>query len=80
MLASRAAVGHENGVGWRPVAGPASSLVDALNDLVESVKRLGTTLGVKAWMENRYRRVNIDANADSRAVAETAAANVKPMP
>lgn len=49
-----------------------TSLVDALNDLVESVKRLGTTLGVKAWMENRYKRVNIDANADSRAVAETA--------
>jgi hypothetical protein len=55
----------------------ASSLVDALNDLVESVKRLGTTLGVKTWMENRYKRVNIDANANSRAVAETAAANVK---
>ncbi len=53
------------------------SLTDALNGLVESVKRLGVTLGVKAWMENRRKRVDIDANANSRAVAETAAANVQ---
>jgi hypothetical protein len=53
------------------------SLIDALNDLVESVKRLGATLGVKAWMENRRKRVDIDPNANSRAVAETAAANVQ---
>jgi hypothetical protein len=43
-------------------------------DLVESVKRLGATLGVKAWMENRRKRVDIGANANSRAIAETAAA------
>ncbi|HUN32620.1 MAG TPA: hypothetical protein VMU95_11450 [Trebonia sp.] len=55
----------------------ATSLVDALNDLVESVKRLGTTLGVKAWMENRHKRVTIDAEADSRAVAEAAAAAIR---
>jgi hypothetical protein len=54
-----------------------TSLIDALNGLVESVKRLGATLGVKAWMENRRKRVDIDANANSRAVAETAAANVQ---
>ena len=54
-----------------------TSLIDALNDLVESVKRLGATLGVKAWMENRRKRVDIDPNANSRAVAETAAANVQ---
>jgi hypothetical protein len=54
-----------------------TSLVDALNDLVESVKRLGHTLGVKAWLENRHKRITIDANADSRAVAETAAATVQ---
>jgi len=54
-----------------------TSLVNALNDLVESVKKLGVTLGVKAWMENRRKRVDIDANANSRAVAETAAANVQ---
>jgi hypothetical protein len=54
-----------------------TSLVDALNDLVESVKRLGTTLGVKPWLENRHKRVTIDAAADSRAVAETAAATVQ---
>jgi hypothetical protein len=41
------------------------------------VKKLGATLGVKAWMENRRKRVDIDANANSRAVAETAAANVQ---
>jgi hypothetical protein len=52
-------------------------LVDTLNGLVESVKELGVTLGVKAWMENRRKRVDIDANANSRAVAETAAANVQ---
>lgn len=52
-------------------------LVDTLNSLVESVKKLGVTLGVKAWMENRRKRVDIDANANSRAVAETAAANVQ---
>jgi hypothetical protein len=55
----------------------ATSLVDALNDLVESVKRLGTTLGARAWMENRHKRVTIDASADSRAVAEVAAATVQ---
>jgi hypothetical protein len=55
----------------------ATSLVDALNDLIESVKRLGTTLGVRAWMENRHKRVTIDASADSRAVAETAAATAR---
>jgi hypothetical protein len=60
------------------VPSSSSTSACALNDLVESVKRLGATLGVKAWMENRYKRVNFDANADSRAVAETAAANVKP--
>ena len=54
-----------------------TSLINALSDLVESVKRLGATLGVKAWMENRRKRVDIDANANSRAVAETAAANVQ---
>jgi len=53
------------------------SLIDALNGLVESVKKLGVTLGVKAWMENRRKRVDIDASANSRAVAETAAANVQ---
>jgi hypothetical protein len=52
-----------------------SSLVNALNDLVESVKKLGTTLGVKAWLENRRKRLDIDANANSKAIAETAAAN-----
>ena len=55
----------------------ASSLVDALNDLVESVKKLGTTLGVKTWMENRRKRLDIDPNANSRAIAETAAATVQ---
>lgn len=54
-----------------------TALVDELNNLVESVKRLGTSLGVTAWMENRRKRVTIDASADSRAVAETAAANVQ---
>jgi hypothetical protein len=54
-----------------------TALVDELNSLVESVKRLGTSLGVTAWMENRRKRVTIDASADSRAVAETAAANVQ---
>jgi hypothetical protein len=54
-----------------------TSLVDALGDLVESVKRLGTTLGVKAWLENRHKRLTIDASADSRAVAETAAATAQ---
>jgi hypothetical protein len=55
----------------------ASSLVDALNDLVESVKKLGTTLGVKTWMENRRKRLDIDPNANSRAIAETAAATAQ---
>jgi hypothetical protein len=54
-----------------------TSLVNSLNDLVESVKKLGTTLGVKAWLENRRKRLNIDANANSKAIAETAAANVQ---
>jgi hypothetical protein len=54
-----------------------SSLVDALNDLVESVKKLGTTLGVKTWMENRRKRLDIDANANAKAIAETAAANAQ---
>jgi hypothetical protein len=55
----------------------ATSLVDALSDLVESVKRLGTTLGVKTWMENRHKRVTIDAEADSRTIAEAAAATLQ---
>lgn len=54
-----------------------SSLLNALNDLVESVKKLGTTLGVKTWMENRRKRLDIDANANSKAIAETAAANAQ---
>jgi hypothetical protein len=54
-----------------------TSLIDALNDLVESVKRLGSTLGVKAWLENRHKRVTLDATADSRAVAEAAAATLR---
>jgi hypothetical protein len=54
-----------------------TSLVNALNDLVESVKKLGTTLGVKAWMESRRKRVDIDAAANTKAIAETAAANVQ---
>jgi hypothetical protein len=54
-----------------------ASLVNALNDLVESVKKLGTTLGVKAWMENRRKRVDIDAAANTKAIAETAAASVQ---
>jgi len=55
-----------------------TALVNALDGLVESVKKLGVTLGVKTWMENRRERVDIDANADGRAVAETVAANVQP--
>jgi hypothetical protein len=54
-----------------------TALVNALEELVESMKKLGVTLGVKAWMENRRKRVDIDADADSRAVAETVAANVQ---
>jgi hypothetical protein len=54
-----------------------TSLVDALSDLVESVKRLGTSLGVTAWLESRHKRVTIDATADSRAVATTAAATAE---
>lgn len=57
-----------------------ASLVDAVNDLVESVKRLGSTLGVKAWLENRHKRVTLDAAADSRAVAEAAAATLQSKP
>lgn len=55
----------------------ATSLVDALSDLVESTKSLGTTLGVRAWLENRHKRVTIDATSDSRAVAESAAATAQ---
>jgi hypothetical protein len=54
-----------------------ASLVNSLNDLIESVKKLGTTLGVKTWMENRRKRVDIDAKANSKAIAETAAATVQ---
>jgi hypothetical protein len=54
-----------------------SSLVNTLNDLVESVKKLGTTLGVKTWLENRRKRLDIDANANTKAIAETAAANAQ---
>jgi hypothetical protein len=54
-----------------------TKLVKSLNELVESVKQLGTTLGVKAWLENRRKRLDIDANANSKAIAETAAANVQ---
>jgi len=53
-------------------------LVDALDGLVESVKKLGVTLGVKAWLENRRKRLDIDASTDGRAIATTVAANVQP--
>ncbi len=54
-----------------------TALVDALDGLVESVKKLGVSLGVKAWLENRRKRVELDEHADGRAVAETVAANVQ---
>lgn len=54
-----------------------SSLVNAINDLVESVKKLGTTFGVKTWMENRRKRLDIDAHTNSKAIAETAATNAQ---
>jgi len=53
-------------------------LVDALDGLVESVKKLGVTLRVKAWLENRRKRLDIDASTDGRAIATTVAANVQP--
>jgi hypothetical protein len=55
----------------------AKDLVATLNGLVEEVKKLGVSLGVKAWLENRRKRLDIDANANTKAVAETAAANVR---
>lgn len=54
-----------------------TALVNALDGLVESVKKLGVSLGVKAWLENRRKRVELDEHADGRAIAETVAANVQ---
>jgi hypothetical protein len=54
-----------------------TALVDALDGLVESVKKLGVSLGVTAWLEDRRKRVELDEHADGRTVAETVATNVR---
>ena len=56
-------------LGARWLAAPVRRLVDAS-------AKLGVSLGVKAWLEDRRKRVALDEHADGRTVAETVATNV----